>query len=255
MSLFIFAHQDDEIGVFSELHRLVSSGDTIIVVYLTSGTPSGEVSDIRNCESVSVLTKLGIPQENIYFLGSELGIPDGKLSNYIVLALQSIMKWLIKNKLPQRIYFPAWEGGHQDHDAVHLVGIALGKRLEILEQCFQFPLYTGYHLPSILFRLFLPIPENETVFLSKIPWNRRIKFITYCLSYPSQWKTWIGLFPFFLIHYIFKGTQVLQPVSLKRISQRPHSGMLLYERRGFYSYKKFSKDSSIIISEYISNNS
>ena len=38
-ALFIFAHQDDECGCFSELNRLVDRGDEVFVVYLTSGTP------------------------------------------------------------------------------------------------------------------------------------------------------------------------------------------------------------------------
>jgi len=250
-SLFIFAHQDDESGVFCELHRLVSRGDNVIIVYLTSGNSSGGPSSIRDCESILVLTKLGIQKKNIYFLGAELGIPDGSLSKHMTSAFQAMMVLLNKTTLPESVYFLAWEGGHQDHDAVHIIGLAIGRQLDILEQCFQFPLYTGFRLTSILFSVFSPIPENGKAQLSYIPWKLRFKFIGYCLSYPSQKKTWLGLFLFFLFHYIFKGTQILQPVSHTRITQKPHSGSLLYERRGVYTYREFADDSSEILNKYI----
>lgn len=250
-SLFIFAHQDDESGVFWELHRLVSRGDNIIVVYLTSGDLSGGASFIRDCESISVLTKLGILKKNIHFLGTELGIPDGRLSKHMTSAFQAMMILLNKTTLPESVYVLAWEGGHQDHDAAHIIGLAIGRQLDILEQCFQFTLYTGFRLTSILFSVFSPIPENGKAQLSCIPWKLRFKFIRYCLSYPSQKKTWLGLFPFFLIHYISKGTQILQPVSVKRITQKPHSGRLLYERRGVYTYREFADDSNDIVNKYI----
>lgn len=250
-NIFIFAHQDDETGVFWELQRLVSCGENVIVVYLTSGDLSGKPSPIRDRESISVLEKIGIARDNIYFLGSEVGIPDGKLCNYLEIAFQSVLELLKRIGTPQRMYFLAWEGGHQDHDAVHLIGMALGKKFGILEHCFQFPLYMGHRLPSILFKLFSPLPENGIISLATIPWRDRFRFISYCLSYPSQKKTWIGLFPFFFLHYIFWGTQILQPVSLPRIRQQPHTGCLLYERRGFYSYKKFLRDSEYFLSRYL----
>ena len=67
-SLFIFAHQDDESGVFWELHRLVSRGENVIVVYLTSGDVSGGPSSIRDCESISVLKKLGVLKKLLILL-------------------------------------------------------------------------------------------------------------------------------------------------------------------------------------------
>jgi hypothetical protein len=250
-NLFLFAHQDDETGVFFELQRLVRRGDDVIVVYLTSGELSGKPSLIRDGESVAILEKLGVPSSNIYFLGGKEGIPDGKLSSHLEGAFQSILDLLRHIGYPKSLYFLAWEGGHQDHDAVHIIGLALGNRLSILENCFQFPLYTGHNLPSIFFKIFAPLPDNGAKSLCRISWRQRFQFLSYCLCYPSQKKTWLGLFPFFLIHYISKGTQILQPVSVKRITQKPHSGRLLYERRGVYTYRKFADDSSVFVNEYI----
>ena len=243
-NIFLFAHQDDESGVFYEIHRLVNSGQNVIVIYLTSGSSTGRPAPSRDLESISVLEEIGVHKKNIYFLGREEGIPDGGLSKYLEIAFQSVLALFNKIDPPRCLYFLAWEGGHQDHDAVHLIGLALGSRLDMLNNCYQFPLYTGKSLPSIFFKLFFPFSENGQILLSRIPWRQRLKFTLYCLSYPSQKKTWIGLLPFFVFHYIFRGTQILQPVSAARAMQKPHSGVLLYERRGAYSQNAFIQDTN-----------
>lgn len=243
LTLFLFAHQDDEFGVFYEIHRLVNRGDKVIVAYLTSGTSDGKPSPTRNAESTAVLKKLGVSENNIYFLGSNAEIPDGHLCSHLETAYRSIAGLIAKTGAPEKLYFHAWEGGHQDHDAVHLLGVALGEHLGILVRCFQFPLYTGAGLPAVFFRLFVCLPENGVPNLTTIPCRQRIEFIKLCFQYPSQLKAWVGLFPFFLFHYIFFGTQILQGVSVKQIHRPPHSGKLLYERRGFYSYKRFINES------------
>ena len=248
VTLFLFAHQDDEFGVFYEIHRLVSLGAKVIVAYLTSGTSDGNPSPIRNMESIAVLKKLGVFENNIIFLGADAGIPDGQLCKHLEVIYHSITELIAKTGVPENLYFHAWEGGHQDHDAAHLIGVILGEHLGILEQCHQFPLYTGVDLPSVFFRLFFCLPENGMPNLTIIPWRQRIEFINLTFQYPSQVKTWVGLFPFFLFHYVFFGTQILQGVSTKRIHQPPHFGKLLYERRGFYSYIRFAQNAIDFIS-------
>ena len=242
MTLFVFAHQDDESGCFHEIHRLVNRGDSVWVVYLTSGTFDGSLSRARNAESIVVLGKIGVPKENILFLGTRSAIPDGRLCKNLEVALQSLIDLTKEIGVPSNLYFHAWEGGHQDHDAVHLVGIALAKHLGILDQCYQFPFYTGVNLPAFFFRMFICLPENGEPVFARISWKQRIKFITFCFFYSSQIKTWLGLFPFFLIHYLFNGTQALQRTSADRIHLPPHAGVLLYERRGVYSYEEFTQD-------------
>jgi len=249
LSLFLFAHQDDEFGVFYEIHRLVSRGDKVMIAYLTSGTSDGNPSRFRNAESISVLKRLGVNENNIIFLGTDAWIPDGHLCGHLEVAYRNLADLIAKVGVPEKLYFHAWEGGHQDHDAAHLIGVVLGEHLGILERCYQFPLYTGIGLPAIFFRMFFCLPENGTPNLTIIPWRQRIEFIKLSFQYPSQLKTWIGLFPFFLLHYLFFGTQILQGVSTKRIHRPPHFGKLLYERRGFYSYKKFTKDTRDFMSQ------
>jgi hypothetical protein len=236
---FLFAHQDDEFGVFAEIARLVKLKQQVVIVYLTCGNFSGTLDEIRNAESIRVLSKLGVPTIDIHFIGGEYGIPDGQLIGHLDLAYQKLNELFNSYPKASSLYYLAWEGGHQDHDAVHILGTMLGQKYNILKNCFQFSLYHGKNLPSIFFKVLSPILENGPVHLYKLTFSERLKYISYCFYYKSQKKTWVGLFPFLLFHYIIRGTQELQSVSFERALECPHLGKLLYEKRGFYTYEKF----------------
>ncbi|MDY7577612.1 PIG-L family deacetylase [Herbaspirillum sp. RTI4] len=239
IALFLFAHQDDEFGVFAEIERCLVHGDHVIIVYLTSGELTGQGSAQRDAESVNVLRKLGVLRQSIYFLGTSLVVPDGKLVEYLQPCHAALFDLCSKIGSPRHLYFLAWEGGHQDHDAVHLIGVALGVKLGILADCRQFPLYNGEGLKSSLFKLFAPLVENGPAITYTIPWKNRFRYISYCLQYPSQFKTWVGLFPFLLFHYVFRGTQILQRISVGRLNDSAHPGAVLYARRGSYDPRNF----------------
>ncbi|MEN8134058.1 MAG: PIG-L family deacetylase [Thermodesulfobacteriota bacterium] len=239
IAVFLFAHQDDEFGVYAEMDRLIATGVRIVAIYLTSGNLNGQPCQERDNESLAVLADMGVMRDDIYFLGKELHIPDGRLYEHLDRVYQATAHLLNSFTEPVILYFLAWEGGHQDHDAVHLIGLALGENFGVLNQSFQFPLYTGNKLPWIFFKLFSPISSNGAVISFKISWRSRLRFIKYILSYKSQVSTWIYLLPFVFLHYIFRGTQLFQSVDIHRVLRSPHSGKLLYERRGVASYHKF----------------
>jgi LmbE family N-acetylglucosaminyl deacetylase len=238
MNLFVFAHQDDEFGVFWEIKQLIASGKSVVVVYLTSGTLDGSLSLVRNQESVNVLSMLGVDQRNILFLGGEHCIPDGDLCSHLERAYEKLISALNNFSPPSKIYALAWEGGHQDHDAAHAIALALAKNNNILHNTYQFPLYTGQNTKWMFFKLFCDNKLNGLAVKSKIPFKDRMVFLTYIFLYPSQIKTWLFLYPFLLAHYFFSGKQILHPVSLGRLAQKPHFGTVLYERRKVYSYEK-----------------
>ena len=65
--IYLFAHQDDEFGVFSDIYRNKEENN-IYIFYLTNGTSSSikkNYLSIRDRESIKVLTKLGIKKKNI----------------------------------------------------------------------------------------------------------------------------------------------------------------------------------------------
>lgn len=240
VAVFLFAHQDDEFGVFQQIREEAGRGRGIRCAYLTDGCFKGVPAERRNRESLSVLARLGVQREHVHFAGHALSIADSHLPEH----MERASRWigdLLKGLSQQiKIFVPAWEGGHHDHDALHAITVGVARKAGLLEHVRQFPLYTGSGLAGPLFRVFFPLAQNGTVEKTRIPLRNRIQYLCCCLSYPSQAISWMGLFPHVLCHYFARGVQILQPVCVERVRQRPHPGRLYYERRGFFSWGKMS---------------
>lgn len=238
VALFFFAHQDDEFGVFQAILDERRQGRRVICCYLTDGGFGGVSVTRRNNESLAVLGKLGVVGDDVLFAGEALSIADGRLPENMEQAGAWIDAWLARFDSIQAIYVTAWEGGHHDHDALHAIVATVAQRRGHLAQCRQFALYNAFHCPGPLFRVHSPLAENGAVAYTAVPFADRLRFLRLCLSYPSQAKTWTGLFPFVVIHYLTDGRQATQGMDLRRLSQRPHDGLLYYEKRQFYQWEK-----------------
>lgn len=241
VALFLFAHQDDEFGIFQQILNEKKQGRRIICCYLTDGSFGGASPARRNIESTAILTKLGVQRKDIYFAGDTLSIHDADLPEHLATASEWIKSTIIRFSPINSIYIPAWEGGHHDHDSLNAISTVIAKEMGLLNRVRQFPLYNGINCKGPFFRVFFPLEKNGKIEKRTIPWKNRFQFLYYCLSYPSQAKTWIGLFPFVLLNYLLVGKQILQPVSMGRIDERPHDGHLYYEKRGFFTWEKMVK--------------
>lgn len=249
VALFYFAHQDDECGVFQLIKDELRFGSQVYCFYCTSGTFSGELSTARNEESINVLTKIGVSRGNIYFFGSKNSIPDCGLVDHINFVYQSIDSNLKLASSDCKIYIPAWEGGHPDHDSLHAAVVTAANENNLLSKTYQYALYNGHKCFGPMFRVLSPLPENGVIFKTSISMINRMKFLGYCLRYPSQLKSWIGLFPFFFLHYIFCGQQMWQPVSVARIFELPHQGNLYFVSRGFVDQVAFYSKINTFLNE------
>ena len=238
-ALFVYAHQDDEYGLLPVIEELAFGGGMAVCLYLTNGASAGVSSQRRNEESLAVLGRMGVTTEDVHFVGERQDIADGQLYRHLETAYHAASEIVARYPRFDSVYVLAWEGGHQDHDAAHLVGLALARSLGLLDHTRQFSLYNGFELPWILFRVLAPLRENGPVSAWPIPWRKRLSYAFRCRSYPSQLGTWVGLFPLMLINLVFTGSQRLQPVSLERLRAKPHPGPMLYERRGVLSYERF----------------
>lgn len=238
VALFLFAHQDDECGVYHEIEKSVQQRHFALCLYLTDGSYGGAAPEVRNRESRRVLMKLGVPNENIYFPGSALGIQDTRLCFSIPAATKAVAE-LLSSQPVASLYCPAWEGGHPDHDALHVIASLIIEQKGIRGKCWQYPLYHGAKMKHAFFKALSPLAENGSSIAEIIPIRKRLTYLRYCASYPSQIKTWIGLLPFFAWHYLTDGHQYLQPVRLFPNDVRPHAGPLYYEKRGFLTWKEF----------------
>jgi LmbE family N-acetylglucosaminyl deacetylase len=240
VALFLFAHQDDEFAVFQAIHDEVCSGARVFCAYLTSGVHEHVAPSRRNIESISVLNHIGVPKLNILFPGLHLGIADSMLLDNLSIAAEWIIDWVIAEDNVNTIYIPAWEGGHKDHDALHALAVSLTSSALRNVNMRQFPMYNAQNRRSPFFNVLHPLADNGIIESRKISLTMRLRFLRYCSSYPSQFKSWIGLLPWVTLHYVLYGTQITQPVSLLRILERPHQGPLYYERRGSCTWERMN---------------
>ena len=240
-ALFLFAHQDDEFGVFQRILDCRARGMRVACAYLTDGQTASASAQQRNAESLAVLARLGVAPEDVYFAGEELGIGDARLPLHLGLAAGWIGRWLDRYPRIEALHVTAWEGGHHDHDALHALAVTLAAARGLLERTWQFSLYQAKGLGGPLFRVLAPLPENGPAHATRIPWGRRWQHLRACLSYPSQRNTWLGLFPFVLLHYLLRGVEQLQRVDPARLAERPHAGPLYYEKRNFFTWDRMAQ--------------
>mgnify|MGYP001257411063 CR=1 FL=1 len=237
---YLFAHQDDEFGIFIDILKKIKNNN-IYVFYLTSGYKD-KIHKLklskRDLESISVLKKIGVKKKNIKFIGKELDIRSNKLYSDIDKAYKAILKFT-KKKIPHQIITLSWEGGHEDHDACNLLGRKIAFKFGIVKNSGEFSLYNAYKLRLIFFRVFNPINKKGNII--KINFYDRLFIIKLLFYYKSQFKIWIGLYPFVIFHYIFLGYNFIQPLNNCKSIEKPHTGKLLYESRKFCEFKDFKK--------------
>jgi hypothetical protein len=188
-----------------------------------------------------VLERLGVAREDVYFAGQQLGIGDAQLPQHLARAAGWLDDWLDGFGRIEALHVTAWEGGHHDHDALHALAVTLAARRGLVQRILPGARQQAAGLPGPLFRVLAPLPQNGPAQTWHIPWHARRSYLGHCLSYPSQRRTWIGLLPFVLLHYLLRGTQTLQPVDPARLGQRPHSGPLYYEKRKFFTWDEMSR--------------
>lgn len=246
-ALFLFAHQDDEFGVFHRISQCVREGMRVHCAYLTDGAYRKATPAQRNAESLAVLERLGVRREDVAFAGGEIGIVDGSLPEHLPAARTWLNAWLARFSDIDSIHVPAWEGGHQDHDALHVLGVTLAHEDGMLDRVRQYPLYHAHECTHPMLRALTPLDANGPVSSTVIPGRERLRHLGLCLSYPSQRNAWALLFPFVAVHYAVRGTQQLQGVSVDRIRERPHAGSLYYERRGFYDWVRMRERVQLLL--------
>jgi hypothetical protein len=247
---YLLAHQDDEFGIFIKLEEDIKNNNTFIF-YLTSGE-GNKIKSITNSkrdnESLKVLQKLGVKKKNIFFIGSKYGIEHNKLYLNINYIYKKILAITHSVGSPNSIVTHSWEGGHEDHDASNLIGRKIAKRFKITKKSYQFSLYNGYNTSILYFKVFNPIVKYgaKKFFIN---FKKRIFYIKLLFIYKSQFKTWIGLYPFIIFHYLFKGYNFIEKLNCDNLIKKPHSNKLLYERRKFCTFEKFKSKTKFFLND------
>jgi LmbE family N-acetylglucosaminyl deacetylase len=243
-ALFVYAHQDDEIATATRILHLVRAGWDVSCVYLTNGEGRAVRSHVRDEESRQVLARLGIDLERVHFLGSEARIPDGRLFEHLDEAFELLERAI--GRIPDEIWTLAYEGGHQDHDAAHLVAVAYAVKHGV--PCFEMPLYHGYGLPGPFFNALAPLRNGGGWTARKIALGEGFRIALLCRYYASQRKTWLGLLPEALLRLALGRKEWTRPAQLDRVRDKPHRGKLFYERRFGVSWEEFASKARPFVS-------
>jgi hypothetical protein len=243
---YLLAHQDDEFGIFIDISKKIINCN-IYVFYLTSGYKKKIYKSklsIRDKESIKVLKKIGVKKKNIIFLGRKLDIK----TNSLYLNISRVYDKLIlfsKLIIPHELVTHSWEGGHEDHDACNLIARKIGFKFYIIDKSKEFSLYNAYKCRLLYFKVFNPIQKKGLII--KSDFFKRLLFIKLLFFYRSQYKVWIGLYPFIIYHYLFFGYNFMQPLNNSKNIKKPHRGKLLYEMRNFCNFKEFKNNTNFFI--------
>jgi LmbE family N-acetylglucosaminyl deacetylase len=244
LALFVLAHQDDEYAINSRIRYELRNGNDVVCVFLTDGAAKGVASELRNQESTTVLESYGVSKEHLHFLGTALRIGDGTLMRQTDQAAERLHALIepLRTRVC-RIFTLAWEGGHADHDACHLVALDVAGRLGMLDMCREFPVYTGFEAGP-LFRVMKPIRNGAHV--RKLSFGEGLRSAFQCWRYPSQYRTWAGLFPEAFVRFAVLRREQTAPIERERVRRLPHSGVLLYERMFGVKANDFMKATYVI---------
>jgi LmbE family N-acetylglucosaminyl deacetylase len=236
--LVLMAHPDDVFAIFPWITRALAQGARVECVWLTDGGYGGQDLEPRRRESQQVLAALGVPADAMHFLGQEHAIPDGRLHEQLGKALDAVSP-LAARLGSFEILMPAWEGGHQDHDATHLAGLALATRHAT--DAWEFSLYHGEGTIGSFFRVLSPISRAGQMESLSLGWRERVECVRRCLGYRSQWKSFLGLLPFYALRMLGREAFKRRKAEFALTGQPPHAGKLLYERRSGPSWASFAE--------------
>ena len=233
--VFVFAHQDDEIGAAPWIEKEVRDDNRVSCVFLTDGARR-TCTGVRDAESIGVLSRIGVRSEDVSFLLAADRIPDNELNKNLSRASQALERWL-DARAPDvgRMYSLAWEGGHPDHDAAHILTLLSAQRRRI-DDAWQFSLYNGRRCRTF-FRVLSQLPARADARELRYDLRDGWRYAVLCWSFPSQRRTWLGLFPELFFRRVFLRREFIVRFDVDRALERPHEGPLLYERMFGTSYK------------------
>ena len=237
--LYVFAHQDDEYGINARIRYDTAGGKRVVCVYLTDGG-ARVAPAIRERESRAVLLSYGVAENDIAFLGSRLGITDGALHHHALDVLDGLLELVrpLRDEL-DAVYTLAWEGGHHDHDATHVIVQALLTELDLMHLGWQYGMYDGAGMQR-LFRV-MRLGNRPGTVERRLSLPEALRAATECWRYPSQRRTWLGLFPEAALRWVWLRREVFAPLDPAQILERPHPGPLLYERLFGIAYEEFTR--------------
>lgn len=131
--LFLFAHPDEEIYLCATIQKLIGTGKTVTIIYVTSGDADGpQYGPIREKEIEATSALMGLDMKNVKFLR----IPEGVLLGHLLQVAKNAHH-MATRKAVDCIVTHDFEGGHSAHDALCYVGLRIATNIAL----YTFPAY------------------------------------------------------------------------------------------------------------------
>lgn len=227
MDVYVLAHFDDEYLALPLILKGLREGRRQHFLYLADYADT-RLAARRLEETRTLLRSIGIDPTRAVHAGRNTGALDGRMYLKLDAAAQAAQVALRGLSKVDRLITPAWEGGHPDHDVCAIIAARLAPEFGS-PAIWQFSLYNGENLPWRLFRAGARLSRNGAETLVSLTTREWTRFALAVRHFPSQWRTWLGLWPAMFWTFARRGFayQVLDPA---RTNERPHEGLLLYER-------------------------
>jgi N-acetylglucosamine malate deacetylase 1 len=226
--LYVLAHFDDESAALPLIRRdQVAGADQRFLYVMDYRTRA--LAETRHAETRRFLQRFGLDPASAVHAGRDTGVLDGSAHLNPRAAYDALKDATAGVGKVERIVALAWEGGHPDHDTCCALAVRLAADLghPPLE---QISLYNGPGLPGILYRAARPLPQNGPTKGLKLSAGEWASWGLAVTEFPSQAKTWLGLWPAMALTFLRQGEFRWQDLDPQRIQERPHEGPLLYER-------------------------
>ena len=227
-TVYVLAHFDDEYAALPLILRDKAEGRTPRFLF-NMDYRTKALAETRFGETRRFLSRFGLDPASAVHLGRDTGVLDGSLYRDPQRAYAALKAAAAEAGPVERFVTTAWEGGHPDHD----LGAAMTARLAAdlggapVE---QFSLYNSPDLPWLLYHGSSPLPQNgpaHSLALTAAEWRRWALSVA---DYPSQARTWLGLWPAMFMTFARQGEFRWQTLAPGRVAERPHPGPLFYER-------------------------
>ena len=225
--VYVFAHFDDEYCALPLITAAVAAGEDQLFLYVADYARP-QLAERRFAETTALLAHLGVDPARVRHVGRGTGAVDGAVHRALAPAYAALQAAVADVGKIDRMVCTAWEGGHMDHDMCALMTAELAATLG-RPPIETISLYNGPRLAGPLFHGALSLPQNgpiRKVTLGPAAWVRWMLAVRF---FPSQIKTWLGLWPAMFYSYAWRGFGV-QRLDPARVRQRPHDGALFYER-------------------------
>ncbi len=219
--MFVFAHQDDEVGYFCLISHLVRDRTPLKMIWITDGAYSVP-AEVRREETKTALGMIGLSTDALEFWD----YPDGSSIKYAVEIVDRLTERMCEIS-PVEVYVPAYEGGHPDHDFAHFAAVTAASRLEKPPMVFEAPLYNKYKSLFVSFNRFIPAP-TPTIYTPMGREDVAMK-VRGMFKYKSQF--WITTFPLLIFGWprLLERGEPYRRVPERDYRKPPHEGKLYYE--------------------------